>query len=107
LVVSNPHQRYFIEIESIEKLEEFPGRGKVHGAKPKDDVGGFSAEIIEIDAETADKIPIQIRSITVPGGVLAGVMATNAIRKITMEKIKLGSGIGWRPFEEVCVDDGG
>jgi hypothetical protein len=98
LVISNPYEGQLIEIESIEEFEEFPGRGKVHGAEPKDDVGGRSAEIIEIDAESTDKIPIQIRSIAVPGGILARLMATNAVRKIAMDKIKLGSGIAWCPF---------
>jgi hypothetical protein len=49
LVISNPYEGQLIEIESIEEFEEFPGRGKVHGAEPKDDMGGRSAEIIEIE----------------------------------------------------------
>jgi hypothetical protein len=107
LVVPDPDQGDLIEIESIEELEEFPSGGKVHGTEPEDDVGGFSAEIIEIDAERTDKVPIQIRRIAVAGGILARLMAVNAIRKIAMDKIKFGSGIAWCPFKEIGVDDGG
>jgi hypothetical protein len=59
---------------------------------------------IEVPREGPAKRLVDYRRIQVSGGVLAGLIRVNPIRKVAVDKVELGTLVPGSPLVEICVE---